>query len=677
MKKGFLFLILITAIFNLCSAEELNVYVSPAGNDNNNGTIEKPVASIQKARELIRERKEKKIACPVIVNLREGTYFLEETLTFTDEDSYTVYRSYAGEAAVISGGQKITGFEHVAGNLWKTTIDKVKEGNWWFRQLWFDGKRCIRSRWPDPDEKKLVTEDFTDDYKTVRFDRKIKGDEFKKNNTELVYYNFWTVSRSKIKSTYGNYVTAQYTVGNPGSIYSRPWKTKPAYLEHNEDYIDMPFEWYLDKDTGELLIQMPANVNPNEHKIYAPKLDLLMSITGKEEKPVRNLSFKHIIFKHSKFNLPEKGYAPSQAGFYKTSDLKKLYYVQPAIHFESAENCSFENCKIINTGGTGIAISRKCNNNKIVNCEFKDIGGTGIYNGLVGNKKGITGLYKSNDAPMNNAIENNRFERIAKEWFGCVGIWDGRAKFTQIINNTITETSYTGISAGWRWDNTPYVQEGVNIENNYIYDVVRELDDGGGIYTLGYHKGGNIHNNLIHDVVAGWRAHHEYQNIGIYMDQGSSALDLRNNITYDVVGHDMTMKPSDEGGIMIFTDKEGVNSWGMNYFDVDPNNPIFQQHIAIRAGIKIKEAKVSVNYSDNGENIIISGKTHPWAKIYDVEIYPSRQVLTDHVTLTENGYFSGKFPTEKIKGEKFKIKIKFKDPEDRNLKVVYSNELEK
>ncbi len=90
-------------------AEELKYYVSPEGNDSWSGnTIEKPFATIQKARDVIRSAK--KGENPVTVYLRGGKYHLSEPIIFTLDDSGTesypvIYTAYAGEEPVITGSK--------------------------------------------------------------------------------------------------------------------------------------------------------------------------------------------------------------------------------------------------------------------------------------------------------------------------------------------------------------------------------------------------------------------------------------------------------------------------------------------------------------------------------------------------------------------------------------------
>ena len=83
----------------------MDLYVSPAGDDTHPGTLQKPLATLEKARDVIRRHEDSR---PVTVHLRGGNYLLRETLTFAAEDSGTqaapiIYRAYQDETVRAKG----------------------------------------------------------------------------------------------------------------------------------------------------------------------------------------------------------------------------------------------------------------------------------------------------------------------------------------------------------------------------------------------------------------------------------------------------------------------------------------------------------------------------------------------------------------------------------------------
>ncbi|MDC0284696.1 right-handed parallel beta-helix repeat-containing protein [Mariniblastus sp.] len=63
--------------------------------------------------------------------------------------------------------------------------------------------------------------------------------------------------------------------------------------------------------------------------------------------------------------------------------------------------------------------------------------------------------------------------------------------------------------------------------NNRIHDIMLELSDGGGIYTLGRQPGTVLRGNYISNVPSN---HGRAESNGIFMDQGSSGILVQGNV---------------------------------------------------------------------------------------------------------------------------------------------------
>jgi hypothetical protein len=94
-----------------------SLYISPAGSDNNSGTIDKPLATLQAA--IYR-------ATPgTTINLRGGTYKLAQAVWFGEKNSGTdsapiLIQSYPGEKAILDGGKVATHCLLMGGNQYVT-----------------------------------------------------------------------------------------------------------------------------------------------------------------------------------------------------------------------------------------------------------------------------------------------------------------------------------------------------------------------------------------------------------------------------------------------------------------------------------------------------------------------------------------------------------------------------
>ena len=145
---------------------EHHYYVSTRGNDQwsgrlpapNAGGTDGPFATLTCDRDAVRGLKAScQIAGPVIVMVVGGTYYLSEPLVLESQDSGTAdcpitYTAYPGDKPVLSGGRRITAWESYQGQIMKSVLPEAKGGEWKFRQLFFNGERQIRARWPKRDE---------------------------------------------------------------------------------------------------------------------------------------------------------------------------------------------------------------------------------------------------------------------------------------------------------------------------------------------------------------------------------------------------------------------------------------------------------------------------------------------------------------------------------------------
>ncbi len=93
----------------------LSVYVANDGDDSNDGSLESPFKSLEKARDYLRKYKEKEGLFPegnIVVYLRGGTYPTLRTFTLGAEDAGTaqspvIYSAYRGERVTVSGGMDL------------------------------------------------------------------------------------------------------------------------------------------------------------------------------------------------------------------------------------------------------------------------------------------------------------------------------------------------------------------------------------------------------------------------------------------------------------------------------------------------------------------------------------------------------------------------------------------
>ncbi|MHC4285949.1 MAG: hypothetical protein ACYSWZ_23695 [Planctomycetota bacterium] len=142
----------------------LDLYVSPAGHDDNPGTKDRPFATITHARDAVRQIN-KTLKEPVTVYIRGGTYYLNEPLVFTAEDSGSkqapvVYTAADGQTVVLSGGQMLVlNFKPYRNGIMKAQTPVGLQ----IDQLFVNGIRQHMARYPNYDPKVLVYNGYSRD----------------------------------------------------------------------------------------------------------------------------------------------------------------------------------------------------------------------------------------------------------------------------------------------------------------------------------------------------------------------------------------------------------------------------------------------------------------------------------------------------------------------------------
>lgn len=565
-------------------------YVSPDGNDGHDGTESAPFATLLRAREAIRTLSRRGLRQDVVVYLRAGVHSLPRPFALGAQDSGTniypiVYAAYPGEKPVISGGQAITGWTRGEDNRWHVVLPEVQAGNWRFRQLFCDGVRLPRARFPNGDEL-LTVERVNPEVTEIVLNQDPHADSLPRGDAELVVYQNWSITRVLIRVISGAVVQTMSPVGWIGhgdATTASPGK--PCYVENALAFVDAPGEWYLDRSSGVLTYQAAEGEDPNEHSFVAPRLNQLLWVAGRPDAPVINVHFRGLSFEYTEWPLPEFGYMGIQAGHHGTSMSEPVYVLPLAVHFLNAEDCQVVDCRIAHTGACGIGFGAGCRRNKVIGSIIEDIGGNGVMVGWRGDldagRIDFTGeaslsadWEEDSEVPQGNEIRNCTIRRCGGVNHGCVGIFDAFSTGTRISHNLVTDLPYTGISIGFRWDESPTHQSNCTVEYNHVYDVMKKLADGGAIYTLGYQPGTVLRGNLLHGVHRSVYAHGGAPNNGIFFDQGSKGYLVEGNIVYDTSGEPIRFNQ---------TSKENM-TWKDNFFGVAPGDPSFPEAAAKKAG---------------------------------------------------------------------------------------------
>lgn len=529
-------------------------FVSTEGSDSWSGKLPEPnadgtdgpLATIAGARDLLRRKKQAgSWEGPTTVWIRGGRYDTSEPIAFTDADSAPVtYAAYPGERPVIDGGRRITGWREEKWkdlSVWVTHLPELAAGKWRFRQLFVNGGRRLRPRWPKQGFFRMADVPSISLEHTSLFDgadcfRSVPG-EMKLwhniNDVEVMVFHFWVDERMPITAydeetglvtcSRKSVFTLKQEVGNQFNEY---------YLENVFEALTEPGEWYADTVSGNVYYLPLPGEKLEEADIAAPAVEQLIVLRGDPEagRYVEFLRFQGLEFVHTDWRQPDEGVIspdlipdPELAGQpvarFACSPQAALF-VPGVIAMKGARWCAVQGCTIKHAGYYAVDVGDGCFGVQLADNTMTDLGAGGVKI----NGSDAKGPLSRRTARI--AVTDNRIHDCGKVFCGAVGIVSMHASDNILSHNHIHHLPYSGISCGWVWGYDDNVSCNNRIEKNHIHDLgFGWLSDMGGIYTLGVQPGTVIRGNLIHDIekkiYGGW---------GIYLDEGSSYIVVENNI---------------------------------------------------------------------------------------------------------------------------------------------------
>lgn len=523
-----------------------DVHVATNGNDEWSGKLaapnaagtDGPLASLQAAQRAVRKLREQQPQRDqsIVVAVRGGTYWMDETLEFSPDDSGTedspvIYRADDGERPIISGGRRITGWQVGADGRWVADLPEVKDGSWSFTQLFVNDQRRFRPRLPETGYYKIARKlDPSAQAAGKGSDRfgftggEIRADWENLRDVEVMAFHSWAASRLAIAGV----DAAEHTVTLQGHTTGMSsWAQFAAghryFVENVKEALTQPGQWYLDRPSGRLTYLPRPGETPENTTVVAPRLDNLLLIRGDVGKRawVRHLEFRGLTFAHAKWSMTPVGQSFPQAEI----------NLGAAVAAMGARNIAFENCAIRHVGEYAMGFGPGCQHNRIGGCELIDLGAGGIKIGSAlptgwGNTLGAPGDDEA--LVSHHTVEDCLIAHAGRLHPAGIGVWVGHSPHNVIRHNDVFDLYYSAFSLGWVWGYAESKAHHNEVGFNHAHHIgQRVLSDMGCIYTLGVSPGTTIHDNHFHDVVS-----HGYGGWGLYTDEGSTGVEMRNNLVY-------------------------------------------------------------------------------------------------------------------------------------------------
>ena len=339
-----------------------------------------------------------------------------------------------------------------------------------------------------------------------------------------------------------------------------------TYFENAYEFLDEPGEWYLD-ETADMIYYIPREGEEmNSIQAELPVVETLVKGHGDASSPVSNIRFENLVFSYATWLGPSQngeGYICDQSGFHVTGTtngtnfsghVETVTRTPGNISFRYARNIEFRNNVFSHLGGVALDFGRGSQDNLMESNIFTDISSAAVQ---------IGGVQKLDARPLdsasytrNNTVQNNLITHTGKDYFDAAGIFVGFTERTDILENTISHTPWSGIALGWGWglldpfngstyEGAPNACPGEwgtfttltsnrenRVMNNRIEHFIEVVWDGGAIYTLGRQGPDLATGMLIEGNVASNKRPSGGGNI-FYTDGGSRYITLKNNASFN------------------------------------------------------------------------------------------------------------------------------------------------
>lgn len=521
-------------------------YVSLSGSDGNNGSRNRPFATLARARDAIRAaRKLDPRGRDFTVWIRGGIYRLREPVVFGLEDSAPpghsiTYGAAAGEDPVFSSGVSLlnwrkAGGEHAAelppaarGKVW---VADLPEHLGRFHALFDRDGHLPRARsagfvprLPPGSNGNLDPARRSESLRTLYSPPGVIRNWPNLDDIELVIRPSirWTMNILALQSVDERSGTAVTQL--PASYPLLPIRGTTgdsAWVENVMEALDGPGEWVLNTHTRKLYL-WPRQGEPDE-TIVAPGLRELIRIEGKvdvagpSDTPVRGLVFDGLTFAHADRVLWEAGDKGMQHDWEMEDKPDAL------VRLRGAEDCVIRNCRFKDSGGNAVRLDYHAQGNRVEGNEIRNLGQGGII--LFGYGPG------TKDVNRRNQIVNNHIHHSGLLYWHSHGIVLWQSGENRVANNHIHDMprkaiclagarytyfrrpgSVREVASTFRWHEIGEPPSSFDqalrflhtrnnvIEDNEVSQVLQKLGDGAAINVSGAGEGNVIRHNYVHDV---------------------------------------------------------------------------------------------------------------------------------------------------------------------------------
>lgn len=515
---------------------------------NEDGT-DGPFRSIARAQHAVRTVN-KNMTDDVVVAIREGTYSLTETLQFDERDSGSngfsvIYRAYADEKPVLSGGYRVTGWQAVDGKPYYKAV--LPAGIADTRQFYVNGKRKVRARTEFQITGKQAYKAPLSPYDHDGYviDGALLPGAFANPGDMQLHVNatwrdFWVPIAGIAEDAAGDKVVTFKQPAYNEMIGMEPREQTPTfnrlfYVENALELLDRHGEWYFNQSTREIFYYPQDHEDVGSMEAVVPVLERLLQVRGSSlSNKVRYLRFEGLVFEHAGWSRPnQEGFATVQAEWItkpSVTALEELEMTVPAaVHLHAAEHIVIKGNTFRHLGAAGLGLFFGVNESTVEGNVFYDISDAAV---TVGTQRGALIDRPWEETPKNNIVSNNVIRNIGVEYWSAPAIGSYFQDNITIAHNDIADVPYSGIVGGhWSGLDQPAGGRGMKVRNNKVKNHNLRSYDGGGFYYFGPSADSIVEGNYF----ARDENVYAYGPGEIYLDDTTTGFTVRNNVVENPV----------------------------------------------------------------------------------------------------------------------------------------------
>ncbi|MBD3320754.1 MAG: hypothetical protein GF350_06640 [Chitinivibrionales bacterium] len=514
---------LIAVLFSLSTAWAVTLYVSPDGDDSNDGSESGPFKTLHHARDAIRSAGSDE----KIVILNEGNYFLDEPLRFDENDNGTeqnpvVWKGEDNKDVAVYGGRRITGWEvyqqvegkmpgvphyPLSGTIYRA---QLPDQNWKFWNLAENGKRSPQARHPnhrDPRPNghgwgtlRHINADGTPASRTSNNFRYAEGwlpDNWEYSNARMIFGPGWFTDVRPISNV--DYSARIITISpstNPTASY---------WVEGAKEFIDQPGEWAISDDG--YVYYWPKNTPIDQQVIVGGTMTRAIEFIGSSpSNPVKYITLENLLISTSNstdevYSSKTSPQSPADEDHENNCEIDEMRL--GLVHFENAEYCTVRFCKIWNAGTQGVCMNYHAQHNTVYGCWIEGIGHHGVF---------LTS-YCCSSGPWDNinsfnTVKNNYIHDYGKLMSGVAGVGLYQSGDNEITYNEIRRCARYGLSMkgqrsgvfGVTLTEDMLLCDRNVMQYNDISHVLHSTVDGGAYESWHPSQGNILKNNVFHDL---------------------------------------------------------------------------------------------------------------------------------------------------------------------------------